>query len=86
MQLLGAMAVNRIRYLVEATTSFGDRDEGSTTGIHKDYCRNIDQAESTAQDWANCQYHDNVRVFVLDIGEEITHRLDVDIEDQQSTN
>jgi len=74
--------MNRIQYLVEATATFGDRDE-STTGIHKDYCRNIDQAEATAQDWVNCEYHDNVRVFVLDIGEEITHHLDIDVEDQQ---
>ena len=69
--------MKRPRYLVEATTNFGERDSDST-GWHRDYAYTLPAAEKTAKDWFNCKYHDNVRVFKLDIGNEITDILTLD--------
>jgi len=67
-------------YFVEATTTFGERD---STGWHRDYTYTLPAAEKTAQQWHQCQYHDNVRVFRLDIGDELTDMVDLDQEDDQ---
>jgi hypothetical protein len=69
--------MKRPRYLVESTTNFGERDSDST-GWHRDYAYTLPAAEKTAKDWFNCKYHDNVRVFKLDIGNEITDILTLD--------
>jgi hypothetical protein len=72
--------MKRPRYFVEATTTFGERD---STGWHRDYTYTLPAAEKTAQQWHQCQYHDNVRVFRLDIGDELTDMVDLDQEDDQ---
>ena len=73
--------MKRPRYLVEATTNFGERDSDST-GWHRDYAYTLPAAEKTAKDWFNCKYHDNVRVFGLDIGDEITDMIELETDNQ----
>jgi len=72
--------MKRPRYFIEATTTFGGRE---TIGWHRDYEYTLPAAETTAQQWHQCPYHDNVRVFRLDIGDELTDMLDLDQEDDQ---
>ena len=71
--------MKRPRYLVESTTNFGERDSDSI-GWHRDYAYTLPAAEKTAKDWFNCRYHDNVRVFGLDIGDEITDMIELETE------
>ena len=72
--------MTRPRYFIEATTTFGERD---STAWHRDYAYTLPAAETTAQQWHQCQYYNNVRVFRLDIGDEITDMVNLDQEDDE---
>ena len=74
------MSMRRPRYLIESTTTFGEKQLDSGTGWHRDYCYTLEEAEKTAQQWHQCQYHDNVRCFKLDIGDEITDMIELETE------
>lgn len=73
--------MKRPRYLVEATTTFGQRNSDSI-GWHRDYEYTLPAAETTAQQWYQCQYHDNVRLFRIDIGDEITDMIEFETDSQ----